>query len=640
MKSDSTVIFLDYFDTLEKAVPFIRRVCVNLKSKPVIISSNFDTTPLAIYPDLQIIYFDKFLSSEDYAFMDRYVFNLTQTWYAALRPVEGITRYKGVEFGEIEEEGVQRFFTSTVKKLEIILKIKEHFNPYKIILIGERDNFQNLSKFIKEELNISTLFIDAGEKGSFLKATIEKFRNCGTEILSNLFDSLMRRAVMRKKGNNGIFIDAHLCFELSDLSKEFHPYLYLIEKGLRIRLGLFKRQRFLFVPVTTENVFKLPNVFSPYYRYWKSIKTDAPLKNKFIYKNLLFWGLLEGFVRKLIVYNFSHTNKNIRFLERLYNVLAPKAVVLREAVRKSERIIALTAKQAGIPTLVIQHGLLAERHVYTKLYPDKIALWGKAGIEWYGAYGNNISKCIVTGKPSHDLVYFKKDDYEKISQEALLKIGADPTKETILYIASFFKDVEHLICPYYFKDSEYMALGSILKIVQYFPEKQWIIKMHPFDLIGVDSLLNAKLKTKYPNVFVTKDVNIIHLIKNSSLVISSLFSSAALDAVIFNKPVITLNFYKREDLIPFAQRGVALSVSTPEELYEAVKRIFVDKKLRDYFASNRKSFIYDYACNLDGKSTQRVINLIKKACNKSNFSENDDIENTKSDLTLVADTFN
>lgn len=612
MANKKPVIFLDYFERLERAVPIIRKICAGLKEKPVIVCSNFDNTPLAIFSDLKVIYFDELLSREDYEFMDRYVFNLTQTWYLGLKPLKGITEYAGIQYGTLTEERAQRFFTTAIKRLEIILKIIERLHPQRIVLVGEAGILQNLSVLINEELNTPTQFIGVREKDISVSEAKKMFRLYTIEIITDICDNLLRVLMLRRKKNKGIFVDYRLYFELRDLREQFISCPWLVGKGLGTRLRLIKDKRLLFAPLSEEQLLKIPNVFDPFFRYWRLLKADLSFQGNFKYKNLPIWKNLEKFVRELIIYHFSYTGKNIKFLEKLYRVLEPKVVVLRDTTRVPEKTIILTARQAGIPTLVIQHGILTARNVYTKLVSDKIALWGKAGIDWYGRYGNDITKCVVTGRASYDLNHSQKSDYRKEARELFLKIGASPDKKTILYIPTNFKKVKHLLSVYYSQDSELVALKSILSTMEYLPDKQLIVKVRRFDPVDINSLM-ASLKGKNcSNVFIVDDIDPWVLIGHSSLVVTSRFSSVALDAVILGKPVITLNFYKREDLVPFAQRGVGLSVARPEDLYRTVKRVFEDANLRDCFAANQEGFIADYAYRLDGKSTERLLSLIKK----------------------------
>lgn len=620
MPDNLTVIFLDYFEDLKTVLPAIKKVCAGLKQKPIVVVSNYDTVPLAGCLGLETVYFDELLLGQDYRFMDEYVSGLVSSWYAGLKPVEGRSVYKGIQFGEIAEERAQRFFSAAVKRLEIILKIIERFRPQRIVLIGEKRVFGDLAVFIKERLGVPAVFIKAAEKGNVLSKIINYFRASLSEGASRLCDSFMKGLISGKKPERGIFIDSRLYFELRDLRKTYHPYLYLIENGLRIRLKLIKEDKLPYAPVLTEGIFRPGASFGAAYGYWRIIAKDRKFQEGLSYRNLPIWGILKRAVREMIIDDFSYARENTIFLEKLFRTLRPGLVVLREDARAAERTVALSAKAAGARTLVVQHGILAGRGVHTRLVSDKIALWGRAGIDWFARYGNNgSSRYIVTGKPGHDLVYSKKDGYRKEAAELFLKMGLDPDRETVLYVPGDFKKQRPLFCVYNFHDSEYLALNSVLNTARHFPQKQWIIKMHPFDAARADSL--SGYVKDYPNVFVVRNTDIKALIEASVLVIVSFFSSAGLDTVILGKPMITLNLYRSEDLVPFAERGVALNVKEPEELHQTVKRIFEEKESRERLLAHRAAFIEDYAYKIDGKSTERLFSLVKDLYNENSLNQ-------------------
>lgn len=617
MNSQKTVIFLDYFENLERVVPLIREIYAKLDSQPVIVSLNFDIGVFNPYPDLRVMSFDELLSGSDYKFMDSYVFDSTPEWHLKLRPVEGITEYKGLKFGAIIEEKAQRFFSYAVKNLEIALKIADYFNPKRMILIGEKNIFFDLSVFINKELGISASFIEKEEKADFFRECVKSLRRHLAGVVSNLCDTLVRKTVIKNKRPNGILIDKRLYGELEGLKKDFFPYLYIIEKGLRVRLELIKNRKF-FIPLSMGGLFGLPGILNPFYRYWESIKKDVAFKNEFKYKDFRIWGVVERYLKEFIVCDFPLVSERIKYLEKLYGALKPRMVILREAVRETEKTIALTAKQAGVPTFVIQHGMFFGDKVsaYSKIYSDRIALWGKAALDWYKEFKNNLSGCVITGKPSHDLLYSGSHNMKEEIKTSLIKAGIDPDKDIILCLMNMFRNLKHMLNVYFPNDSEFFALRTIENAAGCFPEKQFIIKLHPFDGINPGELASGPGVKRPPNIFFVKDINAASLIESSSLVIASLFSTASLDAVILKKPLITLNFYKTDDLAPFAQRGVALTIKRPEHLPGAIRQVLEDKKTIDWFDSNRDNFVQDYAYSIDGKATQRVMDSIKETCNE------------------------
>jgi hypothetical protein len=616
-RSNPVVIFLDYFENPDMALPIINKISAKLEYRPVVVTLNFDVGALNKHSGFEIVYFDDLLSREDYAFMDKYVFNLTQTWHEGLKPAEGINQYKQINFGALAEFKAQSLFSSAVKRLQITLKIIERFCPAKIILIGEADVFRGLSVFIMEELHTPSLFIEAREKDLFVGGVIKKIKQWITEIAVCVFDSVMRWVAVRTKtGRDGIFIDGRLYFELKGLITKFQIFPYLMERGALVRLRFIKDEKLPFAPILAERFLRSTNILNclhlSLYRYWKDITRDVIFRDRFIYKDFKIWKVLQRPINELVICDFSQAKRNVVFLERLYKRLKPRLVILREAVRGPEKTIVFTARQALIQTLVIQHGILAGRHIYTKLHCDKIAVWGDAGIDYYSKYGNDASRCVVTGNIKHDLMYSRKGNLGPEAKGVLLKIGADISKQSILYLPAFFRALKHGSNVYFSVNIEHIVLDLILNILKGLHDKQLIVKIHPFDPVNIASLYNSKVRGRFSNVFMVKNADLLSLMESSSLVITSHFSSAALDAVILRKPLITLNFYKNEDIIPFAQRGVAVSVTKPENLLHAVNQVFEDKKLTDLPDSNRESFIYDYAYKIDGKSRERLMDLIRR----------------------------
>jgi CDP-glycerol glycerophosphotransferase (TagB/SpsB family) len=88
-------------------------------------------------------------------------------------------------------------------------------------------------------------------------------------------------------------------------------------------------------------------------------------------------------------------------------------------------------------------------------------------------------------------------------------------------------------------------------------------------------------------------------------------STTALEAAILGKEVIIANLVKSPISYPLAEGGAALSVKRAEELSEAVKKALYDKKTKVKLKKGRKTFVYQHTYKQDGKSTERVVGLIK-----------------------------
>jgi len=598
MAQRQTVIFLDYFKDLKQAASLISHACERLEDKPVIVSSNFDTSSLSEKTGLEVVYFDALLSKEDYRHMYDYVFDLTRKWHSWLPAQERVTEYKGISFGSIAEEMAHCSFSFLIKNLEITLKAINSMDPGSIIFIGEKDSYKGLRDVIAKNFNIEVRLI---EKKADKVTGFKGARSWLMDAALHVFDGLMRWLAFFTANKDAVFIDGRIYLKSKELVKGLSACPYLLEKGFRIRLNLFKHDYMRFVPLRIKDR-PLCGIspFGRFGRYWKHLGKQEEFKEKFNYRGLSVWPLFEERLKEFFISDFKRINRNVAFLLRAYHRIRPRVVVVREAVKELYRTIVFTAKRHKIPTLVIQHGALVEENIYTELYTDKIALWGSAGIEWYSRFGNNRDKYVVTGRPESD----------RLGYNIPPEVPIDPAKEVVLYMPNLLENVRYLSNVYHTWDSELPLLNSIFEASNHFPDKQWIIKAHPYDPVDIDALKRAREeKTHNKNVFIVKNVPIEPLIEIASLVIVSYFSSAVLDALMLDKPIISVKVYRNDRVSQLVSRSVAVGVDDPEGLIQAVDAVF-SEEARRRLSSNRKSFISDYVYKTDGNSTTRIRGLI------------------------------
>lgn len=86
-------------------------------------------------------------------------------------------------------------------------------------------------------------------------------------------------------------------------------------------------------------------------------------------------------------------------------------------------------------------------------------------------------------------------------------------------------------------------------------------------------------------------------------------STTGMEAVALNKPVIVVNLTGRPDPVEYVKERVALGVYKEEDLKPAVEQLLRDDS---ELAKNRKKYVEKYLYKIDGKATERIINLIKE----------------------------
>jgi hypothetical protein len=83
-----------------------------------------------------------------------------------------------------------------------------------------------------------------------------------------------------------------------------------------------------------------------------------------------------------------------------------------------------------------------------------------------------------------------------------------------------------------------------------------------------------------------------------------------MDAIILNKPVMLINVVLSP--MPYAQIGGAYAVYETEDIKDGLLRGLNDKKLHKDLEIGRKKFLEEYLYKTDGKSSERIIRIIKQ----------------------------
>lgn len=83
-----------------------------------------------------------------------------------------------------------------------------------------------------------------------------------------------------------------------------------------------------------------------------------------------------------------------------------------------------------------------------------------------------------------------------------------------------------------------------------------------------------------------------------------------LEAMLLDKPLITINLTKREDRVPYAEQGAAIGVYGQNDLLSAIKSVLSNQKTISRLRTRRKQFIEKYSYRIDGKAKERFSYLV------------------------------
>lgn len=608
------VIFIHMSSGLDKITPVITDI-INEGFKPRLICANSDM-PIYFerlrsdYGDIKIS--EDYLDVETLEGIDKFAHALASEWHlfdnADFKKIIG---YHGINLGRIVEYDLQLYLLKAVKMLETMDSIARKDAPSAIFIISDSpEDFFGLEKLIKDlhkiEFKIFPIKIDKPLPAFALK---ENLKGAIADFLTNVVDFSARMILNSRKFRDKVLIDRRVH---EDLSKNISlPEIFIsapFEKGLRLRIDLIKRRGAYFPFYFPPNVSF--GAHGAGYDRFRKVEAELFTKELFKYKNSYIGDIVRPKIREYFESTFPRIVKNIVLFEDFFKRNSLKGVVLRHDLWEIQRLSVELGRICKIPSLVIQHGVFGEK-IERVIFADKIAVWGKMCKEIYKAFGNDESKCVVTGNPRHDILHNNPEP--KLSRAKICEqLKLDPGKSIVVLLSAH----DYLFNSAYMTEDRFeVIVKHVLRAMAELSDKQLVIKLHPYE-----EGFFAREAIKYfgiKNAVVVKGIDLYSLLNAADLVMSK-ESSAGLKALILDKPFITLNFEKRADVIPYALSGAALGVYRAEDTLPAIKKVFSDNELRSRLHEKSKDFIRDYAYMIDGKSSERVLDFIRDTTDRGN----------------------
>jgi UDP-N-acetylglucosamine 2-epimerase len=270
---------------------------------------------------------------------------------------------------------------------------------------------------------------------------------------------------------------------------------------------------------------------------WKNLENNERFKKDLVYNNIPLTEILQERFQTF----FSHESlillNYIEETEKFVQKIKPDAVVIREDITPIYRVIARVCKVNRIPTLVIQIGIYTTDMKGFHIMPveaDKQAVWGNISKEWAIKRGKPMETQVVTGNPRYDLIVAAENKPKKEKPSICEKLGLAPGKGIVVLPTSWYSSVASCYVP----EEVEAFVWNALKAMREFPEKQLVVKLHPSYHAEYKEIVQAIInELQIDNVIVTHRF-LWELLSICDLLITD-FSTVGLEAMLFDKPVIT-----------------------------------------------------------------------------------------------------
>jgi hypothetical protein len=356
----------------------------------------------------------------------------------------------------------------------------------------------------------------------------------------------------------------------------------------------------------------------------------------------------------------------------------PGIVVFGHDRNELDRLFIKSANLKGIPTLLVQDGIMAasrdqiletgklsvnlkywfsspiraliyflkdhhswKNKIETAIFELKYGNRGKLGVYGHGeclkmaVFGDSVKRMlisegidsdriVVTGSPKFDAVLKSRSGRSK--EKVCQRFGIPLDKKIILLFTEYFVE-SGLWSP----EERIEFILTIANAVAKLPDTQLIIKLHP--PYEKEEDYQEIVKGLKPEPIICKYTDLPELINSCSLA-AAVSSTALLEAMFVEKPVLVINFNDSSG-VDFYKNSGALIANTLNEILPMMQKALYDPEAIDDISKNMSKFIYQQAYLQDGQSSKRIVDLIgnmaankKSNCNAEN--EEDDRKNNGS----------
>jgi len=331
-------------------------------------------------------------------------------------------------------------------------------------------------------------------------------------------------------------------------------------------------------------------------RIWEKVETLLSMTTKRRSLEYFYVKPQPRRAKKINWYVYNLIAKFISVLMKTFKIKNPDVILVLTDSSPPCKIAVLVGRFLNIPSLLLLHvGVIGRNYECPSFLVDKIAVTSEFDRNILIKCGVNKNKIVVTGRTAHDALVRAKEHFNK--DEICNKLSLDPRKKIIVFTTQ----------PLPRRENEALV-HSICEATKQFSDLQFVIKVHPAELSL--SMYKRIAKNVGVNALITRDANIYEVLYICDIVITG-FSTTALDAMILDKPVITVNLTGLPDPIPYAKKGAAIGVCGEKHLVEAIKTGLYNENAREKLREAREKFLNEHAYKVDGKATERVAELVE-----------------------------
>jgi hypothetical protein len=308
-------------------------------------------------------------------------------------------------------------------------------------------------------------------------------------------------------------------------------------------------------------------------------------------------------LRDTFLRQFPWAIRSYREVAAAIEVEEPQVLVLYAESSGLGRAAIRAARDQGVATIAIQHGIMypqyySHEHAPDEIsgdeavpIPDRTAVFGELAKEILVRRGSYPEEAIVvTGSPKFDALVQAASGYDR---DAIRAAAAVPRGARLLVLATRWSAVRPVF-------------AELAAAVERLEDAFLLVKPHQAESRDPYDEVLSKLCSKRTRVLPAAASLVELLFASDGLItVDSLASS---EALVLGRPVLVVNL--PSNLGSLVARGVALGVPRGQSIEQGIRALLFDAETGRALEEKRRQYIRDFAFGADGGSTERIVELI------------------------------
>ena len=535
------------------------------------------------------------------------------------KQLDELLKYESISILDILQSNLQIYYLSRIiGHIKLVEKIIEYEKPAEIFINNTSDYITRIffllgkAKGIKVNGVIKTIGKNfyANEILPFLRFSKSCYRN-----IIQLFPKWNFKQTKKKNNKSILFLSfnhrnlntAHPVFSEMDNRGANCLFIHNSNQGVQY----LNSNNLNYRSFNDFNNFKI-NLQTylesrKFIKMWMIISKDLNFQKYFNYNGINYWEVIREIMEMIFSGGATGVIQNIEITKRILRTENPSALVSVGDRNSFVRSVFYYARKHKTPTILVQYGIIFGSAIWNSpITADIMCVESKKDKQFLEGISGNQEKILHTGQPMYDIVGERYCNSNK--SDFCKKYNIEKNKKIILFTSVPYTEKIGMVDAALSKNEYIAMIKCFYNTSQQLPDAQFIIKLHPNENPEMhQEMINCK-SVNNNLFFIDKESDTIELIHFCDLLITT-FSTSGLEAIVLDKPVITINLTGQPDLVDYAEKGVAIGVHKKNDLHDAINNALYNQEARRLMAKMRKDYISDYL--LDGNAKKRIGDVIE-----------------------------